>query len=153
MPHLSVTYNPENNADLEHLRTQVHWKFWQLVYNARTDLPVDWWFYATVYALENDIDAEPPVIVRSFDRTILRGLSRVILEENDPWTQGMAPYGYGMVRFASWVDRHDGAGWGRDALASTVNERAGYGYEHVEHLADACRGIRSTGGPRSWRSC
>ena len=137
VPRIVVTYNPEGGASLEALRQQLHFVFWRLVYEARTALRVDWWFYATVYELADDIDQEPPGFIWNFSPSVMLGLSRMVLEESDPWTLGMAPYGYGMVHLARWIDRHEGVGWGREALAATVNERAGYGHVDVEHLADA----------------
>lgn len=145
VPHVELVYSPESSVELTELRRQLHYVLWRQVCEARTGLPVDWWMYATLYALQRDIDIEISAFFDQWRPRALKGFRRTIEMGDDPWTGGLALYGYGMMDFAIWVDDHDGPGWGRDALAATVNERAGYQYDDVQFLADAL-----PGSPNQW---
>lgn len=140
VPHIYFAYSPEGHTDLATLRRLQHFTFWRRVYEARTGIFVDWWMYATAYALSYDIDDELPELFHSYAGRILRGLPRVMREEDDPYTLGVAPYGYGMIQLARWIDNREGAGWGREAIGRTVAERHGYGLLDTGHLGDALPG-------------
>lgn len=45
-------------------------------------------------------------------RTALPGIYRTPEEEDDHWTGGLAPYGYGMIDLALWIDAREGDDWG-----------------------------------------
>lgn len=42
----------------------------------------------------------------------LPGIYRTPEEEDDHWTGGLAPYGYGMIDLALWIDAREGVDWG-----------------------------------------
>lgn len=145
--HILFEYSPEAGTDLDELRRQLNFTLWDQIYSARTGLPVDWWLYATLYTLQLDVIDSISPFFEQYRPLSLRGVRRVVEQEPDPYTAGLAPYGYGMIDLALWIDRHQGDGWGREALGATINERAGYTYTDVKHLDDALPGGAATWWP------